>query len=144
MFSVFIRNRLENDPMKSKKSKSSLSPDVNKVEEYIAAAPEPARSTLQSVRAAIRAAAPADAVEGFSYSVPAFKLKNGSIAGYAACSGFCSYYPMSGRVITRLSEELKDFETSKGAIRFSTDKPLPDSLIRKLVEARLTELEKKK
>ncbi|WP_263351151.1 iron chaperone [Acidicapsa acidisoli] len=130
--------------MKSRKSESSLSPDVNKVEEYIAAAPEPARSTLQSVRASIRAAAPADAVEGFSYAVPAFKLKKGSIAGYAACSGFCSYYPMSGWVITQLRNDLKAYATSSGAIRFPSDQPLPDSLVRKLVETRLVDIERKK
>jgi len=144
MFSVFIRNRLEIDPMKAKESESSVLPDLNKVEAYLDAVPEPARSTLQSVRTAIRAAAPADAVEGFSYSVPAFKLKNGSVAGYAACSGFCSYYPMSGRVITGLSKELKDYATSKGAIRFPIDKPLSDALVRKLVEARLADMERKR
>jgi uncharacterized protein YdhG (YjbR/CyaY superfamily) len=117
---------------------------LNEVDAYLAAVPEPARSTLQSVRAAIRSAAPADAVEGFSYGVPALKLKKGSIAGYAACSGFCSYYPMSGKVITRLSEELKNYTTSSGAIRFPVDKPPSASLIKKLVQARVAEIASKK
>jgi uncharacterized protein YdhG (YjbR/CyaY superfamily) len=51
---------------------------------------------------------------------------------------------MSGRVITSLKEELKPYTTSAGAIRFPIDKPLPTALIRKLVKARLSEIEKKK
>lgn len=113
------------------------------IEAYLAAVPEPARTTLLKVRAAIRAAAPPEATEGFSYGGPAFKLKK-SLAGYAACKDFCSYYPMSGRVITALREDLKNYETTSGSIHFSLDKPLPSTLIKKLIQARLAEIEKKK
>jgi len=123
---------------------SHNSSTVYEVEAYLAGVAEPARETLLKVRETIRAIAPAEATEGFSYGVPAFKLKKGSLAGYAACKGFCSYYPMSGRVITSLKEELKSYTTSAGAIRFPIDKPLPTALIRKLVKARLREIEKKK
>jgi len=129
--------------MKPRKQTNTLS-NSNDVDAYFSSVPEPARSTLLSVRSAIRSAAPKDAFEGFSYGFPAFKLKEGSIGGCAARSGFCSYYPMSGRVITRLKAELKDYQTSSGAIRFPVDKPLPDSLVKKLVKARLEEIEKKK
>jgi len=117
---------------------------VADVEAYLTGVAEPARATLQKVRDTVLAMAPAEATEGFSYGVPAVKLKKGSIAGYAACKGFCSYYPMSGRVITKLKEDLKTYATSSGAIRFPIDKPLPTALIRKLVKARLSEIEKKK
>jgi uncharacterized protein YdhG (YjbR/CyaY superfamily) len=130
--------------MTPKTSANQDTSTVNEVEAYLAGVSEPHRTTLQKVRETIRAAAPAEATEGFSYAVPAFKLKKGSLAGYAAYKEFCSYYPMSGRVITALKEDLKNYTTSSGAIRFPIDKPLPTALIRKLVKARMSELEKKK
>jgi uncharacterized protein YdhG (YjbR/CyaY superfamily) len=117
---------------------------AHEVEAYLANLAEPHHTTLIKLRELIRAAAPAEATEGFSYGVPAFKLSSGSLAGYAAYKEFCSYYPMSGRVITSLKEELKNYTTSSGAIRFPIEKPLPIALIKKLIKARLSELEKKK
>ena len=114
------------------------------VDAYLNDVPEPARSTLLKVRATILAESPKDAIEGFSYGVPAVKLKKGAIGGYAAYRGFCSYYPMSGRVITKLAEELKGYTTSSGAIRFPIDKPLSKALVQKLVKARLAEIESMK
>jgi len=129
--------------MPTKVSKAPLG-TTQDVDAYLANVPEPARSTLLKVRANILAESPEDAVEGFSYGVPAVKLKKGAIGGYAAYSEFCSYYPMSGRVITKLAAELKGYTTSSGAIRFPIDKPLPKALVQKLVKARLAEIGSKK
>jgi uncharacterized protein YdhG (YjbR/CyaY superfamily) len=129
--------------MKATKSAESAAEGVAQVEGYFAELAEPARSTLQTVREAIRAAAPPEATEGFSYGVPAFLLGSG-LAGYAAGRKFCSYYPMSGRVITKLAGDLKGYEKTAGSIHFPLDRPLPASLVQKLVKARLAELEKKK
>jgi uncharacterized protein YdhG (YjbR/CyaY superfamily) len=108
------------------------------VEAYLEAVPEPARTTLRRVRAAIRAAAPAEATEGMSYGMPAFRYK-GALVGYAAFENHCGFYPMSPAVIEGLREELKGYQTSKGTIRFPVDRPLPASLVRKLVRARVAE-----
>lgn len=97
------------------------------------------RATLEKVRKAIRAAAP-KAEEGMSYGMPAF-IQGKPLAGYAAGVHHCSYYPMSGEIIKALEVDLKDYETSKGAIRFPVGKPLPAKLIRKLVKARLQEID---
>ena len=113
------------------------------VDEYLADVPEPARTTLSKVRESIRAAAPPDATEGFSYGLPAFIHKK-AIAGYAAFAKHCAYFPMSGRVIAELKDDLTNYETSKGGIKFPSNKPLPAALIKKLVKARLAEIEKKK
>jgi uncharacterized protein YdhG (YjbR/CyaY superfamily) len=126
-----------------KKLKTDSPAGVAEVEAYFAKLKEPARSTLQAVREAIRAAAPAEATEGFYYGVPAFKLSTG-LAGYAAGKKFCSYYPMSGRVITKLAKELSSYEKTSGSIHFPLDEPLPVSLIQKLVKTRMAELETKK
>jgi uncharacterized protein YdhG (YjbR/CyaY superfamily) len=104
--------------------------------------PEPARSTLSRIRAVIRAAAPADAVETISYGIPTFKYK-GPLIGFAAFSKHCSLFPMSAAVIESFKKELRDFETSKGTIRFPVDKPPPEALLKKLVKARVAQNEHK-
>jgi uncharacterized protein YdhG (YjbR/CyaY superfamily) len=113
------------------------------VDEYLAAVPEPARSTLNRVRTAIRSAVPPEAVEAISYRIPTFKY-NGPLLGFAAFSNHCSLFPMSSSVVEAFKNELKDFHTSKGTIRFPVDKPLSAALVKKLVKARIAENEHKK
>ena len=112
------------------------------VADYLAGVPEPARGTLKKVRAAIRAAAPAEATEGISWGMPMFKYK-GMLLGLAAFSNHCSIFP-GPSVIAALKSELKGFRTSKGTIQFSLDKPLSVALVRKIVKARIAENERKK
>ena len=113
------------------------------MDEYLAGVPEPARSTLNKVRAAIRSAAPVEATEAISYRIPTFKYK-GSLVAFAAFTKHCSFFPMSYAVIAAFRNELKDFPTSKGTIRFPVDKPLPAALVKKMVKARIAENESKK
>ncbi len=113
------------------------------VDEYLACVPEPARSTLSKVRAAIRSAAPREATEAISYGIPTFKYK-GSLVAFGSFSNHCSLFPMSLAVMAAFKNELKGFYTSKGTIRFPIDKPLPAALVKKLVKARLAEKERKK
>ena len=111
------------------------------VDEYLAGVPEPARSTLNRVRAAIRSAVP-EATEAISYQMPGFKYKGGLLA-FAAFSNHCSLF-VGSSVMEAFKNELKDFHTSKGTIRFPVDKPLPAALVKKLVKARIAENEHKK
>jgi uncharacterized protein YdhG (YjbR/CyaY superfamily) len=112
------------------------------VDEYLAGVPEPARSTLQSMRAAIRAAAPPEATETISYRIPAVRY-NGVLVWFAAFSKHCSLFPTSS-VIEKFKNELKGYTISKGTIQFPTDKPLPASLIKKIVKARIEEMKARK
>ena len=117
------------------------------VEEYLARVPEPARSTLNKVRATIRSAAPVETTEVISYGIPAFKIDGpkykGMLMWYAAFSDHCSLFPTAS-VIRRFKEDLKDYKLSKGTIHFAVDKPLPAALLKKMVKARLAEMEGKK
>jgi uncharacterized protein YdhG (YjbR/CyaY superfamily) len=112
------------------------------VDEYLAGVPEPARGTLNKIRAAIRSAAPPEATEAISYGMPAFKY-NGVLVWFAAFSNHCSLFPTAA-VIEAFKNELKSFSTSKGTIHFPTDKPLPTALVKKLVKARVAQIESKK
>jgi uncharacterized protein YdhG (YjbR/CyaY superfamily) len=111
------------------------------VDEYLAGVPEPARGTLNEIRAAIRSAVPPEATEAISYGMPMFKYK-GPLVWFAAFSNHCSLFPTAS-VIEAFKNELKGFSTSKGTIHFSTDKPLPTALVKKLVKARVAQNESK-
>jgi len=108
------------------------------VEAYLAKVPEPARTTLEKVRETIRSVVPAEATEGLSYGVPAFKY-NGALVGYAAFKQHCSFFPMSAALLDSLAEEVEAYRTSKGTIQFALDKPLPSALIKKMVRARVAQ-----
>jgi uncharacterized protein YdhG (YjbR/CyaY superfamily) len=125
---------------KTKTGKITKLPET--VDEYLGRVPEPARTTLKKVREVIRSVAPPEATEGISYGIPTFKYK-GMLASFAAFSDHCSLFPGAGPTI-EFKDELKNFQTSKGTIRFAPDKPLPTTLLRKLVKARIAENERKK
>ncbi|SRR6266436_5413689 len=112
------------------------------IDEYLAGVPEPARSTLNKIRAAIRSAAPPEATEIISYGMPAFK-HIGVLVWFAAFSDHCSLFPTAS-VIEKFKNELKGLATSKGTIQFPTDKPLSAALVKKMVKARVAQVENKK
>lgn len=111
-------------------------------DEYLAGIPEPALSTLKKVRAAIRSAAPPDAAEVISYRIPAFKRKQ-VLIWYAAFSNHCSLFPTSA-IIEKFKDELKGCTISKGTVQFPTDKALSAALIKRMVKARVAQIENKK
>jgi uncharacterized protein YdhG (YjbR/CyaY superfamily) len=110
---------------------------VRTVDEYLARVSDDKRVALQKLRKTIKAAAPR-AEECISYQLPAYRL-NGMLVAFGATANHCAFYPMSASTVAAYKEELKDYDTSKGTIRFQPDSPLPASLVRKLVKARIAE-----
>jgi uncharacterized protein YdhG (YjbR/CyaY superfamily) len=130
---------------KAKSRKRSSSPKggaIKTVDQYLAAVPEPARSTLSRIRAAIRSAAPPEAIEVISYGMPAFRHK-GVLVWFAAFSDHCSLFPTAA-IIEEFKSELKGFTISKGTVQFPADRPLPAALVKKMVKARVAQTENKK
>jgi uncharacterized protein YdhG (YjbR/CyaY superfamily) len=127
-------------PAKAQPQKPKRAP--KDVDEYLASIPEPARSTLSNLRAAIRSAVPPEATETISYRIPAFK-HNGVLVWFAAFSTHCSLFPTAS-IIEAFKDDLKGYSTSKGTIHFPIDKPLPITLIKRLVKARVAQNEGKK
>jgi uncharacterized protein YdhG (YjbR/CyaY superfamily) len=113
------------------------------VEEYLAKVPEPQRSTLKKVRAVIQSVLPAEATEVISYRIPCVKYK-GMLVGYAAFTDHCSLFGMSSTLLGPFKDELKNYSTSKGTIRFPVDRPLPATLIKKLIKSAIAEKESRK
>jgi uncharacterized protein YdhG (YjbR/CyaY superfamily) len=108
------------------------------VDEYLAGISEPACSALKHIRAVIQSVVPKETTEVISYGIPMFKY-NGMLVGYAAYKNHCSLFPTGSGVIERFARELKGYSTNKGTIRFPADKPLPDSLVKKIVKVRIAE-----
>jgi len=112
------------------------------IDEYLALQTEPVRAALEKLRQTIKSVVP-DAEEAISYQIPAFKY-NGMLVGFAAFEKHCSFFVMNPIFTELFKEDLKAFKTSKGTIQFTLDKPIPTTLIKKIVKARVKEnLEKK-
>ena len=115
------------------------SASISEVEDYLADVSPEARATLEKLRQTIKAVAP-NAVEVISYQVPTFKLDGRMLVSYAAFKNHCSFFPGAAPIKAH-QDELKSYQTSKGTIRFPTSKPLPATLVRKLVKTRIKENE---
>ncbi len=109
---------------------------VHPFDSYLAAQPEPQRSTLVAVAASLRQILPG-ALECISYGMPAFKVDGTAIAGFAGFKHHCSYFPHSGAVIPQLAADVAGYDADRGTLRFGIDTPLPPALLRKLVATRL-------
>lgn len=96
------------------------------------------RVVLQKMRRTIHAAAPR-AEECISYGLPAFRLHGRALVAFAAWKNHFALYPMSAVTVKRFREQLRGFELTKGTIRFTAEKPLPATLIKQLVRARVAE-----
>jgi len=108
------------------------------IDEYLAALSDDKRAALEKLRKAIKAAAP-KAEECVSYQLPAFRLHGRVLVAFGAAANHCAFYPMSPSTVETHKDDLKGYETSKGAIRFQADHPLPATLVRKLVKTRIVE-----
>jgi uncharacterized protein YdhG (YjbR/CyaY superfamily) len=112
------------------------------IDEYIATFPENIKTMLEKIRLTIKKSAP-DATETISYGMPALK-QNGMLVYFAAYKNHIGFYPTSSAII-EFKDELSRYQTSKGTVRFSFDKPIPYGLIKKIVEFRVRKnMEKKK
>ena len=112
---------------------------ADEVDAYLAQLDEPRRSTLEQVRRSIANAIP-EAEQGLSYGVPVFRIGGKPVAGFSAAKRWLSHLPHSGEILSALSQEdLGGLTASKGALRFPIDQPLPDALVRLLIDARRAE-----
>jgi uncharacterized protein YdhG (YjbR/CyaY superfamily) len=106
------------------------------VDEYIAGFPKDIQDKLQKLRQTVRKAAP-EAEEVISYQMPALKL-HGIMAYFAAFKNHIGFFPTASG-IAAFKNDLASYETTKGTVRFPLDKPLPLSLIGKIVKYRAKE-----
>jgi uncharacterized protein YdhG (YjbR/CyaY superfamily) len=108
------------------------------IDEYLATVSDDQRVALEKLRQTIRTAVP-QAEECISYGLAAFRLNGKPLVAFGATAHHCAFYLMSSTTVAAHADDLKNYDTSKGTIRFSVDKPLPAALVRKLVKARVAE-----
>jgi uncharacterized protein YdhG (YjbR/CyaY superfamily) len=108
------------------------------IDDYLAEVSPKGRALLQSLRKTIQSIVP-EAQECISYKMPAFRYQGRIIAGFRATTKGGSYYPFSGTTLKTLADDLAGYSQTKSALHFGPDKPLPASLVRKLLEARIGE-----
>ena len=106
------------------------------VDEYISTLPNDVKEILDNLRKVIKETAP-EAQEAISYNMPGYKL-NGMLIWFAAAKNHIGLYPTASPIIV-FKEALKDYKTSKGAIQFPIDKPIPMDLVREIVKYKVEE-----
>jgi len=112
------------------------------IDAYLAKVPEGRRRALEKVRKTIHSLLPG-VDECISYSMPAFRYAGKVVAGFQATSKGCSYYPFSGTTLATLSAELGGYEQTKSALHFAQEASLSPALVRKLLAARLAEIDER-
>jgi uncharacterized protein YdhG (YjbR/CyaY superfamily) len=108
------------------------------IEEYLAGVKADQRVALEKLRKTIRAVEP-QVEECIRYGIPAFRLNGRSLVFFGAWANHCAFYPGSSAALKKFRNDLKDFRISKGTIRFSPGNPIPTTLVKKLVKARMAE-----
>ena len=108
------------------------------IDEYLANVKPDHRKALQKLRQTIQTAVP-NVEECISYGIPAFRLNRRLLVFFGAWANHCAFYPSSASTLKTFQNELRNFQTSKGTLRFSPDKPMPVALVKKLLKARIAE-----
>ena len=108
------------------------------IDEYLANVRPDHRKTLQKLRQTIQTVVP-EAEECISYGIPAFRLNQRLLVFFGAWANHCAFYPGSAATLKNFRNELRNFQTSRGTIRFSPERPLPVALVKKLVKTRIAE-----
>jgi uncharacterized protein YdhG (YjbR/CyaY superfamily) len=114
----------------------------NDIDIYFSKQPKEIQLALDRVRQTVMAVVP-DAAQTINYGMPMIRYQCSMLVGFAAYKNHCSFFPCSGSAVSFFEEELKNFETTKGSIHFTLDKPLSLALIKKITKYRIQENEMK-
>jgi len=110
---------------------------ASSIDEYIAEFPPETRRVLREIRALIRASAPG-ARETISYAIPTFDLNGGHLVHFAGYENHVGFYP-TGSGIAAFEHELSPYKSGKGSVQLPLGEPLPEDLIRRIVQYRVQE-----
>ena len=110
------------------------------VDEYLDKLPKGQRTVLENLRQTIKSLSP-EITELISYDIPSFKYKGRQFVAFAAYPTHCNFLLMSYPLMETFKTDLKRFETDKATIRFTFEKPMSAALLKKLVKARMAEID---
>ena len=110
------------------------------VEAFLARLPKDQHDALERLRKVIRAAAP-DATETINYGIPMWRLNGRGLVSMTAGKKHCSFFVQSYAVLERYASEIEKYRVGQATMAFIPEKPLPVALVRKIVKARVREVE---
>ena len=111
------------------------------IDGYLKGLPENRRQALKDLRKTILSIIP-EAQECISYRMPAFRVNGMVVAGFAATTKGCSYFPFGGSTLKTFGPLVSRYEQTKSSLHFSPEAPLPLTLVRKLIKTRIAETKK--
>jgi uncharacterized protein YdhG (YjbR/CyaY superfamily) len=114
---------------------------MSSFDDYLASVPEPQQAELERIRRFVRRLVP-EAEEATSYGMPAFKYKRRPLLGFRVSKNHLSVFPFSPAAVDSARDALEGFDLSKGTVRFTHERPLPDAALEQLVRHRLVEIER--
>lgn len=145
IISYYTKYSKSNDVIQTKKAKMHFSCNnicMSVIDEYLSKLPRPQKSALERIHKIVKKTVP-DAEEVISYGMPAFKYKKRPLIYLGAFKNHMSIYPASGSILKIMGDRLEKFRTSKGTLRFSKEKPIPEAVIREMLLLRVDEITKK-
>jgi uncharacterized protein YdhG (YjbR/CyaY superfamily) len=113
---------------------------LSSFDQYLATVPDAQRVELERIRQLVRRAVP-EAQEATSYGMPAFKYKKRPLLGLRAGKNHLSVFPFSPEAIDAARGALAGFDVSKGTVRFTLERPIPDPALELLLRHRMSEIE---
>ena len=112
---------------------------MGEIDDYLAGLREPQRGALERVRDIAQRVAP-EASQGTSYGMPALRLAGKPLLGFHVSRQHLSLHPFSPDVVAAVSGDLGGFSLSKGTIRFTSETPVPEPVLERVVRLRLAEI----
>jgi len=116
-----------------------MKPSAKNTDEYLMQLPNDQAKALQKLRKQILAAVP-KCEEYFGYGLPGFKYNGHPLVYMGAAKKHCALYASLPK---GFDEQLKDFERSKGTVKFTPEKPIPASVVKTIVKAKVSEVEER-
>ena len=112
---------------------------MSAIDDYLEDLSDSQRAELERIRRIVSDRVP-NVEEGRSYGMPAFRYKQKPLLGFAALKNHLSLFPFSPHVVDAVSERLAGYDISKGTIRFTEAKPIPEDVIWEILDLRLEEI----
>ncbi len=115
---------------------------MSPVDSYISTLTPPQQAELNRIRGILHHVIPTTE-DGVSYGMPVIKYKGWQVISIMVRKNFISLYPYSGTVFNKLKDKVAGFETTPGSIHFTLDNPLPESLLKEIIQLRVEEIEER-
>lgn len=135
--------RASKSPLKkrlTRKTARAKPTEQSEVQRYLASAPKGSRAALEKLRKTVRSVAP-KAIERISYGILGFKHNGKPLVYLGHWKGHCALYGLGQNFLEAHADKLAAYKSSKGTIRFTPDAPIPASLVRTIVKARMAEID---